>query len=162
MEFRYQQNNQVYPVRVIERGEYEEVVIDGRHYRVRAKRVDESTLDLWIDGDFTRVRHASDGNRRWVALEGATHQATLERHRRATRNAGDAENTLAAEMPGQIVAVAVAEGDAVQRGALLVLMEAMKMELRVIAPHDGTIDKVLVATGEAVERGQTLIEMALQ
>jgi biotin carboxyl carrier protein len=63
-------------------------------------------------------------------------------------------------MPGQVIAVPVAAGDAVSRGQTLIVLEAMKMELRVAAPHDGTVEKVLVSVGEVVERGQPLAEVA--
>jgi biotin carboxyl carrier protein len=52
-----------------------------------------------------------------------------------------------------------AEGEAVTRGQTLLLLEAMKMELRVTAPADGRVWRVHCATGQVVERGQLLIEL---
>jgi biotin carboxyl carrier protein len=62
-------------------------------------------------------------------------------------------------MPGRVLDVLVAEGDSVQKGDTLVLLEAMKMELRVQAPVDGQIACVLCAAGQVVERGQLLVEL---
>lgn len=159
MEFRYQDGEETRTVRVIERPDDFEVRIGERVYNVRAEERDPSTLDLWIDGAFHRARVATQGEERWVALDEESYGTMRARHRRKRRSSGSGDDTLAATMPGQIVAVLVAEGDTVERGQPLVLMEAMKMELRVAAPHDGTIARVLVAPGEAVERGQTLIEI---
>lgn len=161
MEFRYRGagDEESHVVRVIERPDGFEVCIGERRYHVTAREVDETTLDFWVDGQFQRARHAAQGDSRWVALRGAVHGVTAQRHRRRRRATGSGEDTLAATMPGQIVAVLVAPGDKVERGQALVLMEAMKMELRVAAPYDGTVSRVLVAPGEAVERGQTLVEL---
>ncbi|MCB9457792.1 MAG: biotin/lipoyl-binding protein [Anaerolineaceae bacterium] len=63
-------------------------------------------------------------------------------------------------MPGQVVNVLVAVGDSVTRGQTLVVLEAMKMEIRVAAPGDGTVRRLLVAQGDVVERGQLLLEVA--
>ncbi len=64
---------------------------------------------------------------------------------------------LTAPMPGKIVAVLVAAGDAVAAGAPLVIMEAMKMEHTIAAPRDGVIDALLYAVGDQVADGAPLI-----
>jgi len=72
---------------------------------------------------------------------------------------GDQGASLTAQMPGQVRALLVAKGDSVTRGQTLVILEAMKMEIRVAAPSDGKISRVNVQQGEVVERGQTLVEI---
>jgi biotin carboxyl carrier protein len=67
---------------------------------------------------------------------------------------------LEAAMPGLVRRVLVREGDSVERGQALVMLEAMKMEIRVSAPHAGKVVKVLVSPGETVDRGRRLIELA--
>ena len=62
-------------------------------------------------------------------------------------------------MPGQVRAVNVSEGDAVTKGQTLLVLEAMKMEIRVHAPRDGVVKKLLVKQGQTVEREQILIEI---
>ena len=64
---------------------------------------------------------------------------------------------LTAPMPGKIVAVLVAVGDAVVAGAPLVIMEAMKMEHTIAAPRDGVVDALLYAVGDQVADGVALI-----
>lgn len=53
----------------------------------------------------------------------------------------------------------VKAGDTVKKGQTLLLLEAMKMELRIAAPADGEVKAVRVKTGEIVEMGQVLIEL---
>lgn len=62
-------------------------------------------------------------------------------------------------MPGKVLDVLVAEGDVVQRGEVLVLLEAMKMELRIQASQEGVVSRVWVRPGQVVERGQRLVEI---
>jgi biotin carboxyl carrier protein len=66
-----------------------------------------------------------------------------------------AEGSLAAPMPGTVLAVEVAVGDAVSAGQTLGVMEAMKMELALKAPYDGTVTSV-AAVGDQVALGHVL------
>jgi biotin carboxyl carrier protein len=60
-------------------------------------------------------------------------------------------------LPGGVIAVAVAPGDAVTAGQLLVVVEAMKMEHRITAPSDGTVAEVRAAVGDQVAAGDLLV-----
>ncbi|MDX2163571.1 MAG: acetyl-CoA carboxylase biotin carboxylase subunit [bacterium] len=67
---------------------------------------------------------------------------------------------LTAPMPGQVRDVQVIVGEAVKRGQTLVLLEAMKMEIRITAPGDGVVRAVHVQPGQTVERDQPVVELA--
>ena len=77
----------------------------------------------------------------------------------AAASADDAAGGLTAPMPGKILSVAVAAGDAVTRGTPLIVMEAMKMEHTIDAPHDGTVREVFYAVGDQVAEGVVLIDL---
>ncbi len=66
---------------------------------------------------------------------------------------------MIAPMPGRILEVKVDNGQSVEAGELLLVMEAMKMEHRIVAPSDGVIAKVNFATGDQVQQGDVLVEM---
>ena len=70
--------------------------------------------------------------------------------------AGDGE-CVAAPMPGNILKVNVAAGQAVKEGDVLVILEAMKMENDIMAPKGGTVSQVLVTKGATVETGAPLV-----
>ena len=63
-------------------------------------------------------------------------------------------------MPGKIVSVAVREGDEVDERALLVVLEAMKMEHRITAPLAGKVTEVRVAPGALVTAGERLVSIS--
>ena len=66
--------------------------------------------------------------------------------------------SLKAPMPGLVVRVAVEEGDAVEQGDTVLIVEAMKMENELRAAGAATVARVLAAPGDAVEKGQILAE----
>jgi len=68
--------------------------------------------------------------------------------------------TVTAPMPGKITSVSVAKGDRVEARALLVVLEAMKMEHRIEAPLAGNVSDVLVEPGQLVAAGATLVRLA--
>jgi biotin carboxyl carrier protein len=69
----------------------------------------------------------------------------------------DAQDGLFAPVPGKIVDVFVKVGDAVEEGAPLVVLEAMKMENELRAPKKGKVSAVLVQKGDTAQRGQLLV-----
>ena len=64
--------------------------------------------------------------------------------------------TVAAPMPGKILNIKASVGQAVKKGEVILLLEAMKMENEVVAPEDGTIASINVNAGDSVEAGDTL------
>jgi 3-methylcrotonyl-CoA carboxylase alpha subunit len=64
---------------------------------------------------------------------------------------------MTAPMPGKVIQIYVTPGQAVERGAPLMVLEAMKMEHAISAPADGKIAQVLYAVGDLVEEGAELI-----
>ena len=70
--------------------------------------------------------------------------------------ASGAGESLTSPMPGNILAVNVAAGDMVKKGQVLMVLEAMKMENEIMAPHDGKVTAVAVTKGAAVESGALL------
>ena len=64
--------------------------------------------------------------------------------------------TVSSPMPGKILSVKASVGQAVKKGDVILVLEAMKMENEVVAPEDGTIATINVAANDSVEAGDTL------
>ena len=68
-------------------------------------------------------------------------------------------NSITAPLAGSVSRVLVAEGDKIEAGAVVLVLEAMKMETEITAPASGTVTRLLVGPGDAVQGGQALIEL---
>jgi biotin carboxyl carrier protein len=122
------------------------VTSEGRQAEVRIERAPEGVLRARIGA----VTFEFD------LLDELTARALLATGGRAVRKA----RHVAAAMPGRVLRLLVAPGDAVAIGQPLVVLEAMKMENEVKSPQDGVISGVAVAPGQAVSAGEVLVRFA--
>ena len=74
-------------------------------------------------------------------------------------SAGAGAVKVTASVPGKVFKVEATAGQAVKAGDSIIILEAMKMEIPVVAPQDGTIASIEVGAGDAVENGQVLATM---
>jgi biotin carboxyl carrier protein len=115
------------------------------------------TIGVGPDGAI-RVEVVLDGWRFELDVEDAERAELRER---ATRGRPDAAagvpRELRAIIPGRIVSVAVAPGDAVIEGQALLVVEAMKMQNEIRAPRDGTVERIAVGPGATVDLGDVLL-----
>ena len=63
-------------------------------------------------------------------------------------------------MPGNILKINVAQGQAVKEGDVLIVLEAMKMENEIVAPRTGSVAQIAVSKGQVVETGSPLVVIA--
>jgi len=130
------------------------------HVEIIRVDVERGQLELLIDGQHATAYVSSDGAKRWVTVNGQTLMLTKAAAGAKRRGAGQEHaSELAAPMPGLVRSVNIAEGETVAKGQTLLVLEAMKMEIRIQAPRDGTVKKLLVKQGQTVEREQVLIEL---
>jgi len=73
---------------------------------------------------------------------------------------GASANAIVAPLAGSVARILVKEGDAIEAGQVVVVLEAMKMETEITAPSAGTVDAILVQPREAVQGGQALVTLA--
>ena len=131
------------------------VVEDGEPRTLTASLADDR-LVVTLDGLRTDYLVAATDGQIWLA--GAGHTAVIDAMREAPvrpddEHSGDAE--LVSPMPGSVVAVGVEDGAPVSAGAVVVAVEAMKMEHALTAPVAGVVE-LLVAVGDQVKVGQIL------
>lgn len=164
MKYSYTFGGQIYTIEIDQIESGYRVSMDGKMYGVKTLRQsgssDSAALLLEIDGKMVSVHVAAEENRRWAHFEGITYKLEKTARSRGGQDGEmSSENILRAPMPGQIRAVYVGIGDSIERGQTLLLLEAMKMEIRIQSPHDGKIGSLSVEVGDSVEKDQILIEV---
>jgi len=141
-------------------GESYLAIIGDKTVSVEIIHSENGRLDLLLDGQRVTAYVSTDGAKRWVTIGGQTFILTKSTAgTRRAQHGHHAQDELTAPMPGQVRAVNVAEGESVTKGQTLLVLEAMKMEMRVSAPRDGMVGKLFVQQGQTVEREQVLIEI---
>jgi biotin carboxyl carrier protein len=128
--------------------------------QVELLRAEAGRLDLLIDGSPVSAHVSLDGAKRWVTVDGQT--LLLTKTGPARKNAAHDPHSagqVLSPMPGQVRALHAAPEQAVTRGQTLLVVEAMKMEIKLAAPFDGRVKSVLVKVGQTVDKQQLLIEI---
>ncbi len=141
------------------------VTVDGEATDARLRRVGPASFHLLLDGrsfvltvareDEGTVRVTSRG--RSVPVRLKTEQDLLLERLGIADAAAAAASELRAPMPGLVIDVLVGPGEAVEAGAGLVVLEAMKMENELRAAADAAVEAVHVAPGDAVGKGDLLV-----
>jgi 3-methylcrotonyl-CoA carboxylase alpha subunit len=136
--------------------------MEDREATVEVLAVRDSEIHATLDGTPVRFGFAADGDELSVALDGAAHhlQRVPPPAVDETGSAGEAgAGEFVAPMPGTVVKVLVGEGDEVEEGQQLLVLEAMKTEHPVTAPYDGVVRSLPYAEGDLVPGGVVLLEL---
>jgi 3-methylcrotonyl-CoA carboxylase alpha subunit len=122
----------------------------------------DGEMHATLDGNPTRAGFVLDGLELRLSLHGTVYELSKPRPPDVDAVGGDTMETaagLTAPMPGSVVRVLVGEGDEVEEGQLLLVLEAMKMEQPVAAPHAGRVASLPYGEGALVPGGAVLAEI---
>jgi acetyl-CoA/propionyl-CoA carboxylase biotin carboxyl carrier protein len=151
------------------RGETCHGVVESEELAERAQQLSHQTTSLGTGSDGAvparsreRMVHAEVEGRRFevkvLAAEPPYAELARRRRDRATTHAhhATARDAIVSPMQGTVLSVEVGEGDDVEPGQVVCVVEAMKMENEITAPRAGTVSELSVAVGEAVTTGQVI------
>ncbi len=174
----YQWGEATYDLMVTGDGEQWQIVVGGVAYRVLRIGTGPAELTLAItaaspppdsptqpDSALQRFRIARDPQRGgWLVLWRGqayhlSHPAPLSADAVSRHGASHGTASLTAPMPGTLIKVLVSAGQSVEEGQPLLVLEAMKMEHTIVAPHAGVVQRLPFAAGASVAGGATLIEI---
>jgi biotin carboxyl carrier protein len=137
-------------------------IVDGSSYTVLAERGESGVWDLQLRGRFHRVEVVDDRTKVMRGMSsGAVHGLAAAHGPAAVHGLAAAHGPTAvrAPMPGRVVKVEVEEGELVEAGRGLLVVEAMKMENSLTALVGGRIGTIHVVAGQIVEKGEILMDM---
>jgi biotin carboxyl carrier protein len=162
--------------------EADAVVVDGRRFQVSLKG-DGLARTATVNGRAINIRlgEPGDNGSRSANADGQVWQVTVSGSSRAASAPGvspssalstassaprasarTSKGAVTAQMTGRVLRVEVGPGDHVEANALLLILEAMKMENEIRAPRAGTVKSVAVSVGDRVNSGDVLIELEEQ
>ena len=141
--------------------------LDGVVYELDFERVGNQPVYSLVLGGQSFEAHVYTDDEQWqVLLRGDMYRAVVEdeRERRLRSQlegvpAERGEFHLKAPMPGLVITIPVEEGQPVEKGDVLLILESMKMQNELKAPRAGKVSRVRVAPGERVEQKQTLLSV---
>ncbi len=161
-------------ITTIENREFVIEIVDERHIRIgdRLLQVDfesvsgQPVYSLILDGK-SYESFVYQGEEDWqVLLRGRLYPVMVEDEREkrlhAAGGGGVAEGgefLLRAPMPGLVVSIPVNEGQDVEKGQVLAILESMKMQNELKSPRAGKVERIRVKAGESVEQKQTLLSL---
>jgi biotin carboxyl carrier protein len=160
-------NGQDYTVEILESDEHH-IIVDGVIYDVDfAQAGDLQVYSLLVNGQSFEVHVFPDDEGMQVLVYGTLYHAKVEdeRERRLRSSLGkemgeNVEFHLKAPMPGLVVTVPVEEGQHVEKGDVLLVLESMKMQNELKSPRPGAVVRIKVKAGDSVEQKQTLLSVA--
>jgi 3-methylcrotonyl-CoA carboxylase alpha subunit len=118
-----------------------------------------SWIEVEVAGRSHRVAAARGTEGLWISIAGrSSFHPDPKRHAKGA-GPGVEQDEVRAPMTGKVVAVEVAPGDSVAEGALLAILEAMKMEYRLTAPRAGKVAGVHCQAGQLVDLGKPLVTL---
>jgi biotin carboxyl carrier protein len=143
------------------------IIVNGTQLKVDFNSVSgQPVYSLLVDGK-SFEGFVYPGETEWeVLLMGRQFPVMVEDEReKRLRAAGGSsvsdtgEYHLKAPMPGMVVSIPIEEGQEIEQGQVLLILESMKMQNELKSPRDGTVGRIRVETGESVEQRQTLLSV---
>jgi len=139
-----------------------EISLDGNELDVSVVEVAPNTFSVLLNGGSHQIRIAAQPDGTLTLHSGLSEyhvvvtDPRLWRGRRHGALEAEGRQQISAPMPGKVVRVLVQEGDAVEAGQGLLVVEAMKMQNEIRSPKSGKVEKLLAKEGQAVNAGDVL------
>jgi len=143
-------------------GENFRVILDGHPVDADVVKVAASSVSILLDGQSFEV-HVTPALEGKLKLQSGPHEFTAEvqdpRAWRGRKHGGleaEGRQQVLVPMPGKVIRLLVKEGDTVQAGQGLIVIEAMKMQNEIRSPKSGKVERLLTKEGQTVNVGEVL------
>jgi biotin carboxyl carrier protein len=158
MQYSYQRGLDTHHININSKEGYYQAEIGDQLVEFKLIENSEGVITLQIGERIEAIYWAAEGKKKWVSFQGCTYylEKTTSVARKRTSEI-NADFNLRSPMPAFVRSVFVQAGDYVNKTETLLLLEAMKMEIRIISPISSKIAGVLVKEGDRVDRDQVLV-----
>ena len=155
----YEHENHVYNVSIERRKNHYFITYDNTEYRVEAEETKPGQLKIKIGDRLIKSIITEGEKEKYVFVDGEVFKVKpveLTGMKKTKKKRGD----LSSPISGKVVSVKVKNGDAVKKGDVLMVIEAMKMEYLIRAPFDSKVNKVNFKENDQIEIGQETVELS--
>ena len=160
MAFKVMVEGRGHEVEIVRRRPHLVVRIDGREHEVSlAGDSGDGRQTIEIAGLPVHFARAHSGDRQIIRFAGRTFETGMIDPRSEAEAGGGAQDSVKAPMPGAVVSVHKAVGDAVKRGETIVTIESMKLQTALVAPRDGVIAELNRKEGESFEKDEVIARL---
>ncbi len=158
LQFEYQQ--QPYLIDIDRNDQIYSIKVGDRTYTAEVLTANEHFLRLKIDNKSHRVYFAED-DELFISVNGRDYilEKSAKQQKRGTGVKVSSAQDLTAPMPGKVLKVLVGNGEQVEEGQALLILEAMKMEYTIKALQTGKVIALSLQEGDQVDRGQVLLDI---
>jgi biotin carboxyl carrier protein len=167
MELEFSIEEQAYKLEIDQKDGKYEVKLGDERYDVDSEPISENCLSLLVNEKAYTVFIAEDQGKKYVSIQGqqfCIEEARAEIGARSTAESATLKGapTISSPMPGKVVKILVGEGDRVEKGQGLVIVEAMKMENEIRSASAGVVEKINFKEGDLVDAAVPIIELELE
>lgn len=149
---RRDENNEYYVILKDENDEEKELT-------VTAKVLGSGQFQFTLDNIIYKCSVAKDGDLRFIHLDGQDYELKRVSDVEEEFEETEEEGSLSSPMPGRIVKLLVKQGEEIEKGQDLLVVEAMKMENKITSPFDGIIKEIFYDIGDQIEANVPLMEI---
>lgn len=160
MTYTFKLGNRTYKVGFEEKEGLSLFSIDGEQKEIEFLRIDETIYSILIDNESITVGVFREGKKIQVFHDGDLHEIEAVSGRDASQAEGAGSLNITAPMHSRVVKILKKQGDSVEVGDSVVVVEAMKMESELKASASGTIKDIRIKEGETVEKDSVLVSLS--
>lgn len=159
MQPKYGLNSNTHRVTPLRRNETISLTVDGQLIEVQYHRLNKHEAELTISGTVRHVYIAQNDNKLFLHLDGKAWQLDILNDFSEEHAGGASSGSVNAPMPGVVIEIHVALGQAVHQGDTLMLIESMKLQTEIKSTIAGTVKKIGVEPGSNFDKGVLLAEI---
>ncbi len=160
MTYTFKLGNKTYKIGFEEKEELSLFSIDDEQKEIEFLRIDESTYSILVGNRSITVGVFREGKKIQVFHEGDLYEIEAVSGRDASQAEGAGSLNITAPMHSRVVKILKKQGDSVEVGDSVIVVEAMKMESELKASASGTVKEIRVKEGETVEKDSVLVALS--
>jgi 3-methylcrotonyl-CoA carboxylase alpha subunit len=153
--------NETHTLNIKKLGATYQVNINGTEFVIKNGILKNDVFHFELDGERYKVKINRDGKENfWASINGQIVEIEQQRSVRNRSGGMVSGGKLIAPMPGQVIEILNFAGDEVEVGQPILILEAMKMEIKIVSPIDGVVNEIMVEKGQQVDKNQNLGEIS--